>query len=311
MFMQHICNFDELIDKLRSMPERKRVAVVCPGDTHTEYAVKRALEEQTADFILVESGVAQWDIAEVCRRHPGRVEVCCAPSPDEAARMAVNMVRQGQADVLMKGSINTDNLLRAVLDKECGLLEPGRVMSHVTAVEVPGYGKLLLATDVAVIPRPTLDQFDAMLRYGVSVSRSMGVAVPRVALIHCTEKVSEKFPHTLSYEELKLRAAKGAYGEVMVGGPMDVKTACDAESGRVKGICSDVAGCADVLVFPLIEAGNTFYKTISLFGHARMAGMLCGTTAPVVLASRADTGESKYISIAMACFVGNTACINN
>ena len=299
--MQRICDFDTLTGSLRSLPTRKRVAVVCPGDSHTEYVIRRALEEQTADFLLVDGGLTRWNIGEVCRLYPGRVEVRPAATPDDAARMAVEMVREGHADVLMKGSINTDNLLRAVLDKERGLLEHGRVMSHVTAIEAPGYSKLLFATDVAVIPRPTLDQFDAMLRYAVSVCRSLGMAVPRVALLHCTAKVSEKFPHTLSYEELKRRAREGAYGDVFVDGPMDVKTACDPESGELKGIKSPVCGNADVLVFPNIESGNTFYKTMSLFGRARMAGMLCGTTAPVVVASRADTGDSKYTSLALAC----------
>lgn len=302
--MQNIDDFKTLTDRLSSLPEHKRVAVVCPHDTHTEYVIRRGLEDRTADFLLFTGGQCQWELDEVCRRFADRVEVRAEECPDDAARAAVAAVRYREADVLMKGSINTDNLLRAVLDKEHGLLEQGRVMSHITAVQAPGYGKLLFVTDVAVIPRPTLEQFDAMLRYAVGVCRRMGTRAPRVALTHCTEKVSEKFPHTLCYEELKRRAAEGAYGDVCVDGPMDVKTACDAESGQVKGISSPVVGNADVLIFPNIEAGNTFYKTVSLFGKAEMAGMLCGTTAPVVLASRADTGESKYNSLALACMAG-------
>lgn len=122
-----------------------------------------------------------------------------------------------------------------------------------------------------------------------------------MALIHCTEKVSEKFPLTLSYEELKANAAKGAYGEVEMSGPMDVKTACDAESGAIKGIVSPVVGKANCLIFPDIEAGNTFYKTLTLFGGATVAGMLVGTSAPVVVTSRADTADSKFYSLATAC----------
>ena len=302
--MQQIRDFGQLTEQLRAAGRRKRVAVVCPGDTHTEYVIRRALEEHTADFLLVDGGADRWDIDSLARSYPGRVELVRAADPDAAARQAVAMVRECRADVLMKGCLNTDNLLRAVLDKQCGLLQPGRVMSHITAVQAPGYGKLLLATDVAVIPRPDLEQFDAMLGYAVATARSLGTEAPRVALIHCTEKVSDRFPHTLSYEELKRRAIAGRYGAASVDGPMDVRTACDAESAAVKGISSGVAGCADVLVFPNIEAGNTFYKTVSFFGRASMAGMLCGTTVPVVLASRADTGESKYNSLAMACLAG-------
>ena len=122
-----------------------------------------------------------------------------------------------------------------------------------------------------------------------------------MALIHCTEKVNEKFPHTISYETLKQQAEENVYGPVCIGGPMDVKTACDADSGNIKGICSPVVGNADVLIFPNIESGNVFYTTITLFAKAETAGMLCGTTAPVVVASRADTNESKFYSLALAC----------
>ena len=167
--------------------------------------------------------------------------------------------------------------------------------------DMVAYGKLVVFSDAAVVPRPTLDQFDAILGYAVDVSHRIGVKCPGVALVNFTEKVNEKFPHTLYYEELKRRAAEGRYGEACVSGPMDVKTALDSESGKIKGISSPVVGNADVLIFPNIESGNVFYKTISLFAGADMAGMLCGTTVPVVVASRADSCESKFYSLALAC----------
>mgnify|MGYP002514928943 FL=1 len=129
----------------------------------------------------------------------------------------------------------------------------------------------------------------------------MGIPEPRVALIHCTEKVNEKFPHTLDYVALKEKATAGEYGTMFLDGPMDVKTACDSHSGEVKGISSPVVGHADLLIFPNIESSNTFYKTLSLFGDANMAGMLLGTSAPVVVPSRADSGNSKFYSLALAC----------
>jgi phosphate butyryltransferase len=146
-----------------------------------------------------------------------------------------------------------------------------------------------------------LAHFDAMIRYDVEICRRMGIPEPRVALIHCTEKVNEKFPHTLDYVTLKERAEAGEYGNMYLDGPMDVKTACDSHSGEVKGISSPVVGHADMLIFPNIESGNTFYKAISLFGDANMAGMLLGTMAPVVVPSRADSGNSKFYSLALAC----------
>lgn len=302
--MEPILDFHSLTCQLRSLQNRKRVAVVCPHDSHTEYVVMRSLQEGFADFLLVTNNPEEPVVKNIASHYPDNVKIYEADDADLAAHKAVALVREGCADVLMKGTINTDNLLRAVLDKEHGLLEPGRVLSHVTVAEVPAYSKLLAFTDVAVIPRPTMEQFDAMLGYTVDVCRKLGVASPRVALIHCTEKVSEKFPHTLCYEELKHKAQSGNYGEVCVDGPMDVKTACDAESGRIKGICSPVVGNADILIFPNIESGNVFYKTLTFFSHAEIAAMLCGTMAPVVVTSRADSGESKYNSLALACLVG-------
>jgi phosphate butyryltransferase len=223
-----------------------------------------------------------------------------------AAQEGVLLVREGHADVLMKGIINTDNLLRAVLNKEHGLLPKGNVLSHITVAQIPTYNKLLFFSDAAVIPNPQLNHLDAMIRYNVDVCRKMGIESPRVALIHCTEKVNEKFPFTLDYVTLKERAEAGEYGSMFLDGPMDAKTACDAHSGEVKGINSPVVGHADMVIFPNIIAANTFYKTLSLFGDANMAGMLQGTTAPVVVPSRADSGNSKFYSLAFACVCSDT-----
>lgn len=294
-------NFTTLISRLQSAGNRKRVALVCPNDSHTEYVINKALEEGIADFLLVLGGTRAGFIDEIQNKYPKHVSILEATTPDEAAALAVKTVRDGNADVLMKGTINTDNLLHAVLNKEYGLLEKGKVMTHVTVAQIPSYDKFLVFSDAAVIPRPTEEQFDAMLGYVVEVCRELEVACPHVALIHCTEKISEKFPHTLSYETLKEKAHDGAYGTVEVDGPMDVKTACDKNSGAIKGICSPVVGNADALIFPNIEAGNVFYKTITLFANAKTAGMLYGTTAPIVVASRADSGESKFYSLALAC----------
>lgn len=299
--MNTIHDFDGLVSLLSRKSVRTRVALACPADSHTRYVVERGLEEGIVDFTLVFAGECGTDFKNLAGQHPGHVEVIVEPDTDTAARKAVALAREGAVDVLMKGTLNTDNLLHAVLDKEHGLLRPGTVLSHVTATHIPAYGKLVVFADAAVIPCPTLEQFDAILGYAVNISRKTGVQCPRVALINFTEKVNEKFPHTLYYEELKRRAAEGRYGDVLVDGPMDIKTALDRESGQIKGISSPVVGNADVLVFPNIESGNVFYKTITLFAGAETAGMLCGTTVPVVVASRADSCASKFYSLAMAC----------
>ncbi len=300
--MEPTVDFKALPQRLRSIAKCVTVAVACPADAHTEEVIERSISEEFAKFILVavEQNAA---VAErLHAKYPDRTAIILATDVDDASRKAVAEVRQGRAQVLMKGTVNTDNLLRAVLNKECGLLEKGHVLTHIAVAEIPGLQRLLFFTDAAVIPYPTTEQFHAQLGYIADTYRSVtGNDCPRVALTHCTEKVSEKFPLTLSYEELKKEAREGAFGSIEVDGPMDVKTACDAESGAIKGIASPVVGNADILIFPDIEAGNTFYKAITLFAKATVAGMLAGTTAPVVVTSRADTVESKFYSLATAC----------
>ncbi len=303
--MEPIRSFDELIARVKAFGKRRRVAVVCPHDSHTESVIMRALNEKLADFLLITDNPNERAVRNICGTHPEGTTLYVAEDADKAALKAVTLAAEGKADVLMKGRLNTDNFLHAVLNKEHGLLETGRVLSHITLTESRKYGKLLAFSDVAVIPRPTLEQYDAIVGYTVDVCHKLGITSPKVALLHCTEKVSEKFPHTLSYVELKKRAAEGRWGNVFVDGPMDIKTACDAESGVIKGMSSPVVGNADVLIFPNIESGNIYYKTMTFFAETEIAAILCGTSVPVVVTSRADSSQSKYNSLALACFVGS------
>lgn len=298
--MRPIRNFDELTSHLKTLDKRKRIAVVCANDPNTEYAIGRALEEGIAEFLMV-GDAAVLEKYPVLKQFPDFVKVEHVPDSDEAARRAVELVRQGEADILMKGIINTDNLLHAILDKEHGLLPRGRVLTHLAVMQIPSYHKLLFFSDAAVIPRPTLQQRIEMIWYAIHVCRRFGIGRPRIALIHCTEKVSAKFPHSLDYVNIVELAEAGEFGDVIVDGPLDVKTACERTSGDIKGIVSPIDGEADVLIFPNIESANAFYKAVSLFAHADMAGLLQGPVCPVVLPSRSDSGLSKYYSMAMAC----------
>lgn len=299
--METLRDFTFLQSRLAGGHSRKSVALACPHDSHTEYVIERALNEGFARFTLTTCQPLSAHLSAVVEAHSEWVRVVPCADAAEASRQAVAEVRQGRADVLMKGTVNTDVLLHAVLDKQVGLLEPGHVMTHIAVAHIPVYPRLLMFSDAAVIPRPSQEQFDAIVRACAANCHRLGIATPRIALTHCTEKVSPRFEHTLCYVELKRRAERGDYGSVVVDGPMDVKTALDAESGAIKGIHSPVAGQADVLVFPNIEAGNTFYKTITLLAGATTAGWLAGTAAPIVVASRADSELSKFYSLALAC----------
>jgi phosphate butyryltransferase len=210
------------------------------------------------------------------------------------------MVREGKADVLMKGLIGTDQLLRAVLNKESGLLPAGKVLTHLAAAEIPGYPKLLFFTDAAVIPYPTHEQRIEQVRYASLICHRLGIDNPKIALIHCAEHGGKQFPFVDGYAEIKQRAVAGDFGTCIIDGPMDVKCACSAHALAAKGMTSPLQGEADVLVMPDIEAGNTFYKSLTFFAHAKTAGMLCGTQCPVIVPSRGDDAEAKYNSILLA-----------
>ena len=292
--MKAIENFAELVAYLSGGIEPKRVAVVCPYDESTQEAVRRAMDEGFIKPILI------GDPKLIGPAMKG-VPMLKATDDDDAAAKGVELVRQGMADVLMKGLLNTDNMLRAILNKQTGILQQGKVLTHLTCAEVPEYDKLLFMTDVAVIPHPTKEQREQQLRYLLRLCRSFGIKEPGVALINCSEKVDERhFPHTVEYQELVKRAEKGDFGPCIVDGPLDLKTSLSGKALRKKGLKSPLRGHADALIFPDIQAGNVFYKTITLFSNSATAAILAGPDVPVVLTSRADDADSKFYSLALA-----------
>ena len=275
--METITQFSQLIAHLSSRGVRKRVAVVCAYDDSTQYAVGRALEEGFIDAILVGNKEKVKDNV-IFSQYADHVSYVETSDADDAARQAVRLVREGKADVLMKGLINTDNLLHAVLNKEEGILPKGNVLTHLTASSIPGYPRMLFFTDAAVIPYPTHEQRVEQVRYVTRLCHNFGIAEPRISLIHCSEKVGGKFfPFTERYAEIIEAGRQGEFGDCIIDGPLDLKTSCCKESLDKKGIQSPLDGAADALVFPDIEAGNVFYKTITLFCQAETAGMLAGT----------------------------------
>lgn len=299
--MNPIKDFSELSTRLCELHIHKRVVVVCAHDLHTQYAIQRAAREGFASFILV-GDTDKLVVFPELKELSDRIKyVDVKDGADAAAEEAVRIVRCGEADILMKGIINTDNLLHAVLNKNHGLMVAGRVLSHLAVVKIPTYHKLLFIIDAAVIPKPTYSQFIAEIKYAVDVCNRFGISQPRIALLHCVEKVNSQFPHTLDYQEIVQKAKQGDFGDVIVDGPLDLLISCDKESAAIKGVHSPIDGEADVLVFPNIESGNVFYKSVSLFAKADMAGTLQGTNCPVIVTSRGDSGETKFNSLAMAC----------
>ena len=298
--METIKSFEDMVIHLAQRNDRKRVAVVWAADRNSQVSVARALEIGFIEAIFV-GCQAEVEANESIMRYASHVSFIPADDRDEAARISVKLVRDGGADILMKGLINTDNLLRAILNKDTGILRPGRVLTHVAMAEIPKYEKLLFFTDAAVIPVPTKEQRRQQVMYMTYVCHALGIEEPRISLIHCAEKVSEKtFPYPKDYLDIIAEAQTGKYGRCIIDGPLDLKTSLDSVSLREKGIHSVIDGQADALIFPDIVAGNVFYKTLTLFAYAKTAGVLQGTTCPCVVSSRADSPESKYYSLALA-----------
>ena len=278
--MKTIQTFEELRQLVSASGKRRRIVAVKPEDEATCEALRMAEEEGLADIIRIYDEL-----------------------PERAAEKAVALIRRGDADVLMKGLIGTDILLRAILNKVSGLLPEGKVLTHLSVAEIHTYPKLLFFTDVAVIPYPTQKQRIAQIQYSTHVCQHIGIHEPRIALIHCAEHGGRQFPFVDGYQDIKKMAAAGDFGRCIVDGPIDVKSACSLQALKAKGIESPLDGESDVLIMPDIEAGNAFYKAMTLFAQARTAGILWGTQCPVVVPSRGDNAEAKFNSIifALAC----------
>lgn len=301
--MKRISSFAELTAHLQSVNNRKRLAVANAVDSHTLDAVLMAVEKGIVEAFLI-GDVAAIESPELFEHNPSPfIHIIDMPDVKQATLEAVRMVREGEADILMKGLVNTDIILRAILDKEKGLLPPGRVMTYNAALEIPGYHKLLFFSDPAVIPSPSLEQRTAMIKYAIASAHKFGIEQPKVALIHATEVANPKIHYMQDYLDIMVAWRKGEFGDVIMDGPLDIFLALDKERGSIKNVPSPVLGDADVLIFPNFESANVFYKGVSLFGGAEMGGLLQGPDKPVVMTSRSESVQSKFYSIAIACIL--------
>ena len=272
--MKSISSFAELTAHLQSVNNRKRLAVANAVDSHTLDAVLMAVEKGLVEAYLI-GDVAAIESPELFEHNPSPyIHIIDMPDVKQATLEAVRMVREGEADILMKGLVNTDVILRAILDKENGLLPPGRVMTYNAALEIPGYHKLVFFSDPAVIPSPSLEQRTAMIKYAINSARKFGIEHPKVALIHATEVANPKIHYMQDYLDIMDAWRKGEFGDVIMDGPLDVFLALDKERGSIKNVPTPVLGDADILIFPNFEAANVFYKGVSLFGGAEMGGLL-------------------------------------
>ena len=294
-------NFNEIFIELQSRDTKKRMVAAWGVDDHTISAASQAVDIGLVDVILVGDRTL---IENVCCNEGidvAKFKIVHNPIELQAVAQAVQMVRDGEGDFLMKGLCSTDKFLRAILNKETGLLPPKGTLTHCGVIEIPQYHKLLFVGDVAVIPAPDLKQKQIIMECLVKTARSAGVTMPKVAIIAATEQVLSSQPSTMEAAQLAKMADRGQIKGCVADGPLALDVAIDKESADIKGLVSPVAGDADCLLFPNIESGNVFYKTNSKFvPGVRQAGILVGAKVPCVLSSRADSADTKLNSIAVA-----------
>lgn len=293
--------FDGILAELQKREAKKRMVAAWAVDDHTVSAASLAVERGIAQVTLVGDKDL---IVKVCDSEGidiTKFDIVDEPSELKAVSRAVDMVRNGEGDFLMKGLCSTDKFLRAVLNKETGLLPPKGTLTHCGVIEIPSYHKLLFVGDVAVIPAPDLKQKQFIMECLVRTAKSVGVEMPKVALIAATEQVLGSQPATMEAALLAKMADRGQIKGCIADGPLALDVAIDMESVQIKGLKSPVAGDADCLLFPNIESGNVFYKANSkLVPGVRQAGILVGAKVPCVLSSRADSTDTKLNSIAVA-----------
>jgi len=297
-----IKNLADLFSTVLQRPKRT-LLVVSANDNHS---VEAAYNAVTSGLISARLIGDENIIKKICTEENfdlARLDIIHQPDDRLAAALAVEMIRKKEGDILMKGLIPTDQFIKAILDKEKGLLDPGNILSHVTVIQNPNYYKLMVVSDVAVLPQPDLNQKVQMIRYMVKTASALGISTPKVAVIAPSEQLLLQLESSKDAAFLSKMGERGQIKGCLIDGPLALDLAIDRESAKIKGIGGEVAGDADCLLFPNLDTGNVFYKTNMKLAKAESAAMLVGARVPVVLTSRGDSTLTKQYSIALASLV--------
>jgi phosphate butyryltransferase len=292
-----IRTFSELLEAARAKGP-KTVAVAAGHQSEIMLAGLDAEVAGLADVILVGDSAKIHQIAAQEGFDISQMDVMHCAQPREAAYQVMRLVSESRADIAMKGGLETSDFLRAALSKELGL-RTGRLFTHVAAFEIPDFDRLIFISDAGVVVAPDLEQKVQIVQNAIDVAQTLGIRLPRVAVLAATEVVNPKVPTTLDAANLSKMADRRQITGGLVDGPLALDNAISPESARVKGIKSDVAGYADILITPDIEAGNVLAKAITYFAQGKMAGVVVGGRCPLILPSRSDTREAKLVSLAL------------
>lgn len=292
-------NFNELIEKVQKLEVKKKVAVVVAQDKHTLEAVFRAKKTNIVEPILIGDKKKIIDLLKDIHEEMDESSIINVEDDNAAALKAVELINQGMADFIMKGKIQTADLLRAVVSKEKGL-RTGNVMSHIAIHEIPTYHKLLAVTDGGMMMYPTLEEKKQIVENAVNTFLDMGYENPKVAVLAAVETVNPKMPEAVDADLLKKMNQNSEIKNCIVEGPISYDLTMSKESAEIKGFNSHVTGNADILIVPNITAGNILGKSLVYSTGAKMAGFIVGAKVPIVLTSRGSSAEEKYLSLVLS-----------
>lgn len=297
-------SFEELISKA-NQKTLKKVSVSNAQDEPVLQAVKAAKEQNIATAILVGDEAKIREIAASIDMDLTDFEIINEPDTEAAALKAVELVHNGKADILLKGLLETKTFLKSVLNKEVGL-RTGKMLSHVCVFEIEGINRLLFFTDVAFNTYPTLADKVNIINNAVEVAHACGIECPKIAPLCAVETVNPKMQPTVDADNLTKMYEGGDFKGCQIYGPLSMDLAIDPEAAVHKGVTNPVAGHADILLFPNIDAGNITYKILVRTAKVKIGNVLVGTSAPVVLTSRSDDFETKLNSIALATVIAGS-----
>ena len=297
-------SFEELISKA-NQKTLKKVSVSNAQDEPVLQAVKAAKEQNIATAILVGDEAKIREIAASIDMDLTDFEIINEPDTEAAALKAVELVHNGKADILLKGLLETKTFLKSVLNKEVGL-RTGKMLSHVCVFEIEGINRLLFFTDVAFNTYPTLADKVNIINNAVEVAHACGIECPKVAPLCAVETVNPKMQPTIDADNLTKMYEGGDFKGCQIYGPLSMDLAIDPEAAVHKGVTNPVAGHADILLFPNIDAGNITYKILVCTAKVKIGNVLVGTSAPVVLTSRSDDFQTKLNSIALATVIAGS-----
>ena len=290
--------YEALLERCRSL-DPIPTAVAHPCEASALAGAVEAGEKGLIVPILVGPSDKIREIAAKNNISLGKTRIVDAPHSHASAAKAVELVRHGEAELLMKGSLHTDELLSAVVARETGL-RTGRRISHVFIMDVPTYHKVLVVTDAAINIAPTLEEKVDICQNAIDLATSLGVSKPKVAILAAVETINSKMQATLDAAALCKMADRGQINGGILDGPLAFDNAISKEAARIKKIESDVAGDPDILLTPDLEAGNMLAKQLSFLANADSAGLVLGARVPIILTSRADSVRSRIASCAVA-----------